>query len=346
MGKKSAVRHRKKALGHEFVSARRRVLRSLGLAGGAMVAGLAAPWRLMANPAELMGAVTSSANPAFRVGGFNKIYDPSIGEKERWYINDHTFIRAENGQWHLFGITHREPANALQEKFLAHATAPDLMGPWTKQAPVLHASGRQDEKHNETVVWAPYVLKHDGLYWMYYCAGGKDHTKYHIHLAISADLWNWKRHPANPMVVDGYDARDPMAMQFSDQWLLYYTATGKPEGGNHTVNVVSSADLSHWANKQEAFRDSEAGTYGGPTESPFVVARNAKYYLFVCTNHGYNETAVYVSETPFHWDATNLVGTFPAHAAEVIQAPDGKWFVSRAGWGQGGVYLAELTWEN
>jgi beta-fructofuranosidase len=341
MEEKSVMWHSKKPLEHEFVSARRRVLRSLGLAGGAVVAGLAAPWRLMANPTKPMGTSTSTPNSVFLVGGFDKIYDPSIGEKERWYINDHTFIRAENGQWHLFGITHREPANAQQEKFLAHATAPDLTGPWTKQASVLHV----DEKRNETVVWAPYVLRHDGLYWMYYCDGGRDHTKYHIHLATSADLWNWKRHPANPMVVDGYDARDPMVMQVKDQWLMFYAATSKPDGGNHIVSIVTSLDLSHWSNKQEVFRDPEVGTYGGPTESPFVVARNAKYYLFVCTNHGYNETAVYESDTPFHWDARSLVGKFPAHAAEVIQTPDGKWFVSRAGWGQGGVYLAELTWE-
>jgi arabinan endo-1,5-alpha-L-arabinosidase len=306
-----------------------------------MVAGLVAPWRLAAYPAEPLDAVRSTANSVFRVGGFRKIYDPSIGEKERWYINDHTFIRAENGEWHLLGITHQEPANALAEKFLAHATAPDLKGPWTKQAAVLQV----DERSHETVVWAPYVLRHEGVYWMYYCAGGNEHTKYHIHLATSADLWNWKRHPANPMEVDGYDARDPMVLQFGDRWLLYYTATSKPEGGNHTVNVVTSPDLSHWSNRQEVFRDLEVGTSGGPTESPFVVARNGKYYLFVCTNHGYNETAVYESETPFHWDAANLVGKFPAHAVEVIQTPDGKWFVSRAGWGQGGVYLAELTWE-
>ena len=89
----------------------------------------------------------------------------------------------------------------------------------------------------------------------------------------------------------------------------------------------------------------ETGTDGGPTESPFVVAHNGKYYLFVCTNHDYNETAVYESDTPFHWDAVNLVGKFPAHAAEVIATPEEKWYVSRAGWGEGGVYLAEFTWE-
>ncbi|HEX4488886.1 MAG TPA: hypothetical protein VH088_21600 [Terriglobales bacterium] len=263
-----------------------------------------------------------------------------MGEKEKWYINDHTFIRGEDGQWHLFGITHREPANAQKEKFFAHATAPDLRGPWSKQAAVLHV----DEQAGETVVWAPYVLKHAGMYWMYFCAGGMEHTKYHIHLATSRDLFHWDRHAANPMVVDGYDARDPMVARLRDSWVLYYAATDKPEGGNHTVHAVTSKDLVHWSGKKEIFRDAEIGTYGGPTESPFVVARDGKYFLFLCTNHGYNETAVYESETPFHWDASRLVGRFPAHAAEVIQTPEGKWFVSRAGWGQGGVYLAELTW--
>ncbi len=336
------MRQSEDVLEKEFRLGRRQALRNMGIASGALFVGAAAPWRFIANPTNPMSAATGAPNQAFRVGEFEKIYDPSIGEKARWYINDHTFIRAEDGQWHLFGITHPEPANAQQEKFFAHAVAPDLRGPWTKQASVLHV----DEKFHETVVWAPHVLRHDGLYWMYYCAGGKDHANYHIHLATSDDLFNWKRHPANPMVVDGYDARDPMAIRFENQWLLFYAATSAPNGGNHTVKVVSSPDLAHWSNKQEVFRDPEIGTYGGPTESPFVVSRNAKFYLFVCTNHGYNETAVYESDTPFHWDASNLVGKFPAHAAEVIQTTDGKWFVSRAGWGQGGVYLAELVWEN
>jgi arabinan endo-1,5-alpha-L-arabinosidase len=39
-----------------------------------------------------------------------------------------------------------------------------------------------------------------------------------------------------------------------------------------------------------------------------------------------------------------VVGHFPAHAAEIVQDTDGKWYVSRAGWGQGGLYLAPLIW--
>ena len=67
--------------------------------------------------------------PRLQVGEFERVFDPSIGESARWYINDHTFIRGEDGTWHLFGITHEEPANPLEEKFFVHATAPDLKGP-------------------------------------------------------------------------------------------------------------------------------------------------------------------------------------------------------------------------
>lgn len=269
---------------------RRDALRNLTLLTGVLISG-----------PRMLGTSTR-ANGKFKVGPFIKIYDPSNGENDRWYINDHTFIRSEEGQWHLFGITHREPTNAQDEKFLAHATAPDLFGPWKKQPFVLPADGVLDE----TVVWAPFVLRHDGLYWMYYCAGGKEHSQYHIHLATSPDLFQWTRHPANPMVVDGYDARDPMVLKHDEEWALYYAATSTSSGGYHVVKASSSRDLVHWSPPTEVFRSTAKGTYGGPTESPFVVERKGKYYLFVCTNRGYNETAIYESETPRHWSRTRL----------------------------------------
>lgn len=67
-------------------------------------------------------------------GPFVKIYDPSVGEKEPWYINDHCFIQGEDGLWHLFGITHAEPADPMNEHNFAHATAKTLLQqPWDKQ---------------------------------------------------------------------------------------------------------------------------------------------------------------------------------------------------------------------
>ena len=88
----------------------------------------------------------------FRIG-FEHVFDPSVGEKEPWYLNDHCLIRANDGVWHLFGITHKEPADPDHESFLLHATAPVVKGPWKKQAPVMHI----DPAFQETVVWAPHV---------------------------------------------------------------------------------------------------------------------------------------------------------------------------------------------
>jgi beta-xylosidase len=321
---------------------RRRFLQWAGCAGaGAITSPLFAqstntPSATSTNDAS----ATPLPPPQLQAGPFKLIYDPTVGEEQRWYINDHTFVRASEGQWHLFGITHAEPAAPGDERMFAHATAPDLLGPWIKQPPVM----KYDPSVGETHVWAPYVFAFDGKYWMYYCGGGPKHEASSIQLATSTDLSNWERSAANPMLTDGFDARDPMVLKVGDQWILYYCANSAPEGGNHTVKAVTSKDLVHWSNPQEVFRDPLVGRGGGPTESPFVVERNGKYYLFVCTNYHYNQTAVHVSDSPFHWDYAPPVGLFPAHAAEVAQNTDGKWYISRAGWGQGGVYLAELTW--
>ena len=286
----------------------------------------------------------ATGKAAFTVGPFQRIYDPSLSETEKWYINDHNFIQDEQGQWHLFGITQSEPIPPMlhwhkPEYFFAHATAPDLLGPWTKQEHVLYAA--PDEPH----VWAPYLLRHEGLYYMYYCGGGVDNAHYRIQLATSKDLWHWERHPANPMIVDGFDARDPMVLRLGDKWVMYYTATSEPTGGHWVVKAATSSDLVHWSEGKEVFRSEGIGTSGGPTESPQLVVRNGKYYLFMCTNTGYNETTAYESDSPFHWGLEDEIGKYPAHASEIIELPDGRWFVSRCGWGEGGLYLAEMTWE-
>ncbi len=285
------------------------------------------------------GEVTVSA------GKFTHIYDPSVGEAEKWYINDHCFIRGEDGLWHHFGITHAEPANPIDEDNFAHATAQMLtQSPWDKQPFALSVAPEKHESH----LWAPHVIKHENLYYMYYCAGSdKGNTHYRIHLATSPDLKTWTRHPQNPMVVDGFDARDPFILRDGDRWILYYTATTRPEQGNHIVAARTSTDLVNWSSERHiVFKDTEIGKWGGPCESPFVVRRGDKYYLFIGPRGDYVGTDVFVSDTPLNWIVSDKVGHIDSHAAEVIRDTDGKWFVSHCGWGQGGVYLAELTFND
>ena len=145
------------------------------------------------------------------------------------------------------------------------------------------------------------------------------------------------------MVIDGFDARDPHIINFKDKWIMYYTANRPADKGNHVIIAVESKDLIIWSNKQVVFTHPRIGTFGGPTESPFVVARNDKFYLFVCTNTPYDNTAVYESSSPFNWEIQNQVGEFTAHCAEIIQM-ENDWYISRAGWDKGGLYLAKLKW--
>lgn len=278
-----------------------------------------------------------------RAGEFVRIYDPSAGEREKWYINDHCFVRGKDGTWHLFGITHAEPMDPLDEDNLAHATATTLtQKQWTKRAFALRVDPEWKEEH----LWAPHVILHNGVYYMYYCAGDEDHTKYKIHLATSRDLWTWERHPKNPMVVDGYDARDPFILRVGDKWVMYYTATTEPKGGNYIVACRTSDDLVTWGERTTVFLDPSKGTYGGPTESPFVVRRGHWYYLIIGPRPVYVGTDVFRSQAPFRWDEKDKVGHIASHAAEVVRDIDGRWYVSHCGWGKGGVYLAPLHWND
>lgn len=270
---------------------------------------------------------------------FTKIYDPSVGENETWYINDHTFVRDDSGTWHLFGITHPEPADPFDEKSFAHATAPSLKGPWTKKPAALFANG----SYGETLLWAPFVLHEGSTYYMFYCGGGSNRTEFQIELATSTDLTNWTREPA-PLFKDGYDARDPMVLRVGNQWVLYYTANSQASGGNHVVAYRTSTDLKNWSEKKIAFTDPTTGTYAGPTESPFVVARGNDYYLFIGPREGYSNTAVFHSKDPFSFDPNNVVHRFESHAAEVVQDTDGTFYASHAGWQQGGVHLTPIDW--
>ncbi|HEY0451843.1 FG-GAP-like repeat-containing protein [Actinophytocola sp.] len=284
--------------------------------------------------------VAAAALPTVSAGAFVRVYDPSVGESQAWYYNDHTMVRdVVTGTWHVYAITHAEPANPLDEKNFGHATAPSPNGPWTKRPFALTADPAAGESH----IWAPHVVYDNGRYYMFYAAGTPDHAAYRMHLATSTDLTTWTRDPANPLFTDGFDARDPMVTKVGTQWVMYYTANSTPTGGNHQVAYRTSTDLQHWSGKQVAFQHPASGTFGGPTESPFVLWRGGWWYLFVCCEPGYQDARVYRSRDPFHFDVNDLAGRITAHAAEVVTEPSGATWVTGAGWGMGGLHVAPLT---
>jgi hypothetical protein len=281
-----------------------------------------------------------AGKPLVAAGKFHTFF----AAEEPWCVNDHTFVQGPDKTWHLFGITHPKPLVWDKDpgRQLAHATARTLLqSPWEARP---FAVKRDWEKYREYLLWAPYVLRHDGTYYMFVCVGDPaSHSRYRIHLLTSPDLENWTRSPDNPMVVDGFDGRDPFVMRVGDQWALYYTANSTPECGNHVVACVTSQDLVHWSNRRTVFIHPRAGSFGGPTESPFIVRRGSSYYLFVCDNEW---TDVYVSQDPFHWDFAQKNTRLRAHAAEIVRDADGQWYLSHAGWTGGPLEMAPLKWSD
>lgn len=291
-------------------------------------------------------------------GTFERIYDPSdrperpsrSGQESTWYFNDHTFVQDhKTGSWHLYGITHPEPASPLDETRFGHATAETLtQRRWDHRPAALTATGTETgpSEGGEHHIWAPDVTFHDGTYYMFYAGGVVDeprpHERYKLQLATSTDLSTWQRHPQNPLFEDGYDARDPCLIRYDGRWVLFYTATVPRSGGSHVVAYRTSTDLVHWGDKRIAFGHPATGTTGGPTESPTVIEHGDHWYLFVCCDPEYTSTRVYRSDTPLAFEYENDVGAIETHAAEVVH-DDGTWYISGAGWEQGGVFLASLS---
>ena len=274
-----------------------------------------------------------------RPGTKRRLLDASPSPAEPWYINDHTLVQDREGTWHLFGIWHPEPADPAHERLFLHATAADLTGaPWTVHDPVVLARVETGEMH----VWAPHVIAHDDRYWMFYCGGRTDHADYRIELATSDDLFTWEHHPGGSLVVDGFDARDPMVLRHGDGWLLYCTRTSTPTGGFHEVSVRRSDDLVTWSAPEVAYRSTAEGTVGGPTESPFVLSVGERFLLFVCESGEYDRTLVYLSEDPTRFDdAGRLDVDLDEHCAEIVPDGDRLW-ITGGGWGRGGLPIRPL----
>jgi beta-fructofuranosidase len=279
--------------------------------------------------------------PRLEPGTKRPLLDPSPSADDPWYVNDHTLVRADDGTWHVFGIWHREPAAPLDETDFLHAGGPSLDGPWTVHDPVLPARTEIGETH----VWAPHVIRDEprGRWAMFYAGGTADHTRYRIELASSDDLLTWEHH-TEPLFEDGFDARDPMVLELGDAGnLLYYTRTSAPDGGFHEVAVRHSTDLLHWGEPQVAYRTTERGTVGGPCESPFVIATEGGYILFVCESGEYDRTLAFFSPDPTCVEASGALDVdLDEHCAEIVR--DGEQtFITGGGWGRGGLTLRPLT---
>ena len=152
---------------------------------------------------------------------------------------------------------------------------------------------------------------------MYY-TGVNIHIAQTICLATSDDLFTWKKHPKNPVVLPGdwtewredrwSDCRDSMVFVDDDgtAYMYYCTSRKKADGGFETaLGIASSTDMVNWQDRGAYHFDICDITL----ESPFVLKRDGRYYLFY-TNCGYG-TAYAVSDNPVDgWQSLGMLNEF------------------------------------
>ncbi|AKU18663.1 family 43 glycosylhydrolase [Luteipulveratus mongoliensis] len=312
--------------------------RALLQGGAGLVAAAATPWT-QASGHRTTGVSADDLRWA-GCGEWQHVFDPSLPGTPR-YLNDHTVFRAADGQWHLISIVgNLAPAGQFpdggKEITLAHATAPAVRGPWTAQPDALTLD---PDYYGEQHLWAPFVVADAGTYYMFYAAGGSNGCA--INLATSSDLVTWTRSPDGPLF-RGVVARDPMVLRVGDQWVMYYTEVQLSDH-RHTVAYRTSSDLRHWSAPGTVLVDPITDASPSVTESPYVVAENGWYYLFLGPRNGYVGTDVFRSRDPLSFSIDNWAGHLPGHAVEIVQ-DDGVWLATAAGSFEHGLLVADLQW--
>ena len=255
---------------------------------------------------------------------------------------DHSFVE-KDGVMHVFyirGYVGYEWDTRFCDTF-GHATSTDLVH-WEIQPPCLCTTRGGVDCYQ---VWAPGIAKKNGVYYMYY-TGVNLNVAQSICLATSRDLYTWAKHGENPGVLPGKwgawtpdawsDCRD--AMVFCDDdgtaYMYYCTAKKTEDGGMRTaLGIASSRDMLRWQDEGAYCFDICDVTL----ESPFVLKKGGKYYLFY-TNCGHG-TSYAVSESPITgWQSLGMLlepkapPLCPANVpscAEVF-CYNGAWYISCA----------------
>lgn len=266
---------------------------------------------------------------------------------DNWVPNDHTFVKSDEGKWHIFGITHPMvdftkggihqgeyasfhaiSSKSNFDKTIAKEHYQDL-------PKVLTPKDRPDEV---LANHAPYIVKKDKLYYMVY-----GHSP--IRLAISKNLYDWEL--KGSLFEEEKGARDPNLLLHNGTYYITYCS-------EKCVRMRSSKDLINWSASEIILN-----TPKFDPESPSLIFHNDTFYLFVCVwkkemwdrkslQGAYTHQAnVYQSNhlNNFGTGKEKLMTVLNAHAPEIFKDETGQWYISSVVWPYMGVSIDKLEWK-
>ena len=303
-----------------------------------------------------------------RIGGPWRVLarNPDLGEltSPRQQPVDFGIWQAADGTWQLWSCIRYTKEVGRTRIFHAWRADDLLEESWQPLGVAMRADPDVGELPGGLM--APFVLRHDERYWMFYSSG------LHIALAVSDDGKTFRRHAGKegsalftePLGVWDEEskrrlethARDAMVLQVGDTFYAYYTADPEvPEGGGlrdatEGVYARESKDLVHWGPSRLVRRGGSSGSKASSSECPFVVRhqRTGDYYLFTTQRYGEDaQTSVYRSRSPLDFgvdrDQGFLVTRLPVAAPEIVEDGGRQYIVALLPSLQG-IQLAPLEW--
>ena len=263
-----------------------------------------------------------------------------------FYLKDFCLIQA-GGVWHLFhiggtpGVSCCLPGNEI---WFGHATTRDFQT-WETLEPCLYINpDGWDSGH----VFAPYVIKKDDVYWMFYTGCTWENTQ-RIGAAVSSDLFHWRKIGHGPVIrpeeyawaycptEKGSACRDPHVDYFDGTYQMYYTALTRE--GRGCVARATSSDLHEWHDGGLAY------TFGqvNHCESSNVQEVDGQYLLFFGGHHEY--WSYVVSDNPRSWpDQEPRKLAHGITAMEVLVRVSRRWLVSYFKMDNFRLFLGIIDW--
>jgi hypothetical protein len=197
--------------------------------------------------------------------------------------------KREGKYWNLYGCYPRQGGYELRPGYEGVACSDDgLVWRRAKNSPILAIQDADCAPWEKDCIYQPWLVEYRGRFFNFYNAanGGTEQTG----LALSTDLLNWMRYPANPVVrnrPDGYDAQfcsDPKVYRDGDHWTMLYFGVGR--GGAH-IMAAFSRDLVHWTAHPEPLYQAGGNPSGLDQQYAHKIAlvfnpKNDTFYLYYC----------------------------------------------------------------
>ena len=209
---------------------------------------------------------------------------------ESYDIKAPRLLKRRDGKfWSLYGAYPRQGGYELRPGYEGLAGSEDgLTWRRAKDNYTMSVHDKDCSAWEKDCIYQPWLVEHEGRFFDFYNAarGSVEQTG----LALSDNLFDWRRHDANPILrnsAGGYDetfCSDPKVFRDGDHWTMFYFGVGR--GGAH-VMIAFSRDLLHWTKHPEPLY--RAGGHPDGLDKTYAHKislvydpKNETFYMFYC----------------------------------------------------------------